>query len=216
MAKKTPKTSKKTPTRKTPRKPLRARHETWKNVFGPAILQLVIRPALSQAADIPLSSIGDFYHRFQERHQCSVSLAQFRGWLRDLNILPLFQGPRQVNPFGVTQTVPSQPTLNPMFPGGLPTPTASPMGGDSSMGGDDILFDNEKAGFVPPELRGPGAMEGATSRGIPPELEAALSGSPAPDGGPVRPRTIIPGFDLSVSDPNAGALNLPGITGPIQ
>jgi len=207
MAKKTPKTSKKTPTRKTPRKPLRARHETWKNVFGPAILQLVIKPALSQAADIPLSSIGDFYHRFQERHQCSVSLAQFREWLRDLNILPLFQGPRQVNPFGVTQTVPSHLISHP--PPANPPPV---MGGDSSMVGDDILFDNEKAGFVPPELRGPGAMEGATSRGIPPELEAALSGSPAPDGGPVRPRTVIPGSDLSMSDPTAGALNLPGIT----
>ena len=202
MAKKTPKTSKKTPTRKTPRKPMRARHETWKNVFNEAILHTVIKPALAAAADVPLTSIGDYYTRFQERHQCSVSLAQFKSWLRDLNLIHYFQGPRQITPFTSPPTT-ARPLPPEIYVGrdpGLVDKSPTPMGGD------DLVFDNEKPGFVPPEAR-----FGPSQPSLPPELEAAIRGNtnPLTEG---RPRTVLPGFDLQMDNPTAGALNLPGLT----
>lgn len=183
--------------RKPTRKPgARSRHPSWKNVFNQAILEQVIRPALAVAADVPLTSIGDYHARFQDRHQCAVSPGQFKAWLRDLNLIDYFRGPRAITPFGVTN--------RPLPPS--PTPTAPP---PSPMGGDDLVFDNEKPGFVPPELRG-GTHSTPTPQ-LPVELEAALRGGthPITEG---RPRTVIPGFDLQMDDPSAGTLNLPGLT----
>jgi len=156
----------------------------------------VIRPALADAADTPLTSIGDFYARFQERHQCSVSLAQFKSWLKGLNLIHYFQGPRQINPFNTS------PPINTLPPNLLTPAKDLPLGGD-----DDLVFDNEKAGFVPPELRGAPQPQPA----LPPELEAALRGNTHPITHE-RPRTVLPGFDLQMNDPGAGTLNLPGLT----
>jgi hypothetical protein len=202
-----PKTTKSTKTIKRQARKGRTRHPTWKTVFHTSILETVIRPALAEAADVPLTSIGDYYNRFQEHHHCSVSLAQFKSWLRDLNLIHYFQGPRQITPFAPSNPFVSRPDPDK----NLSPDLAARLGLVSPVGGDDLVFDNERPDFVPPELRHPQDTSQSPPTQLPVELELALRGGAHPIT-QERPRTVIPGFNLQLDDPTAGTLNLPGLT----